>query len=101
MEALEALFAFVDQEYGRLDVLVNNAATNPYYGHILDTDLAAYQKTVDVNIRGYFFARRSMRVGLMRRRRAGSIINLASVNAVRPGPLQGIYSITKGAPSST
>src|SRR6187551_2249953 len=39
MEALEALFAFVDQEYGRLDVLVNNAATNPYYGHILDTDL--------------------------------------------------------------
>jgi NAD(P)-dependent dehydrogenase (short-subunit alcohol dehydrogenase family) len=96
MEALEALFAFVDQEYGRLDVLVNNAATNPYYGHILDTDLAAYQKTVDVNIRGYFFA--SVHAGrLMRRRRAGSIINLASVNAVRPGPLQGIYSISKGA----
>jgi len=96
MDALEALFAYVDQQFGRLDVLVNNAATNPYYGHILDTDLAAYQKTVDVNIRGYFFA--SIHAGrLMRRRNAGSIINLASVNAVRPGPLQGIYSITKGA----
>jgi len=38
-------------------VLVNNAATNPYYGHILDTDLGAFQKTVDVNIRGYFSPR--------------------------------------------
>jgi len=75
---------------------VNNAATNPYYGHILDTDLGAYQKTVDVNVRGYFFA--SILGGrLMRKGGRGSIINVASVNAVRPGPLQGIYSITKGA----
>lgn len=96
MEALGNLFATVEQEYGRLDVLVNNAATNPYYGHVLDTDLAAFQKTVDVNIRGYFFA--SVLGGrLMRATGGGSIINVASVNAVRPGPLQGIYSITKGA----
>jgi NAD(P)-dependent dehydrogenase (short-subunit alcohol dehydrogenase family) len=96
MGALEALFAEVQSRYGRLDVLVNNAATNPYYGHILDTDLGAFQKTVDVNIRGYFFA--SVHAGrLMRANGGGSIINIASVNAVRPGPLQGIYSITKGA----
>jgi NAD(P)-dependent dehydrogenase (short-subunit alcohol dehydrogenase family) len=96
MEALNALFATVEQRYGRLDVLVNNAATNPYYGHILDTDLGAFQKTVDVNIRGYFFA--SVLAGrLMRRGGGGSIINIASINAIRPGPLQGIYSITKGA----
>jgi NAD(P)-dependent dehydrogenase (short-subunit alcohol dehydrogenase family) len=96
MAALAGLFAAVEQRYGRLDVLVNNAATNPYYGHILDTDLAAYQKTVDVNIRGYFFA--SVLGGrLMRKGDGGSIINIASVNAVRPGPMQGIYSITKGA----
>jgi NAD(P)-dependent dehydrogenase (short-subunit alcohol dehydrogenase family) len=96
MDALTALFASVERAYGRLDVLVNNAATNPYYGHVLDTDLAAFQKTVDVNIRGYFFA--SVFGGrLMRKGGGGSIINVASVNAIRPGPLQGIYSITKGA----
>ena len=96
MDALGALFATVEREYGRLDVLVNNAATNPYYGHVLDTDLAAFQKTVDVNIRGYFFAC-VLGGRLMRASGGGSIINIASVNAVRPGPLQGIYSITKGA----
>ena len=96
MEALNALFAEVQSRYGRLDVLVNNAATNPYYGHILDTDLGAYTKTVDVNVRGYFFA--SILGGrIMRAGGGGSIINVASVNAVRPGPLQGIYSVTKGA----
>jgi NAD(P)-dependent dehydrogenase (short-subunit alcohol dehydrogenase family) len=96
MEALAKLFDTVEQRFGQLDVLVNNAATNPYYGHILDTDLGAYQKTVDVNVRGYFFA--SIMGGrLMRKGGRGSIINVASVNAVRPGPLQGIYSITKGA----
>jgi NAD(P)-dependent dehydrogenase (short-subunit alcohol dehydrogenase family) len=96
MAALESLFARVQADHGRLDVLVNNAATNPYYGHVLDTDLGAFQKTVDVNIRGYFFA--SVLAGrIMRVQGKGSIINVASVNAVRPGPQQGIYSITKGA----
>jgi NAD(P)-dependent dehydrogenase (short-subunit alcohol dehydrogenase family) len=96
MAALESLFGEVQADHGRLDVLVNNAATNPYYGHVLDTDLGAFQKTVDVNIRGYFFA--SVLAGrIMRQQGKGSIINVASVNAVRPGPQQGIYSITKGA----
>jgi NAD(P)-dependent dehydrogenase (short-subunit alcohol dehydrogenase family) len=96
MAALETLFERIRDDHGRLDVLVNNAATNPYYGHILDTDLGAFQKTVDVNIRGYFYA--SVFAGrMMREAGGGSIINVASVNAVRPGPQQGIYSITKGA----
>ena len=96
MGALTNLFDTVQKTHGRVDVLVNNAATNPYYGHVLDTDLGAFQKTVDVNIRGYFYS--SVLAGrIMRTHGGGSIINVASVNAVRPGPLQGIYSITKTA----
>ena len=93
---IEAAFAEIAAKHGRLDVLVNNAATNPFYGHILDTDVAAFQKTVDVNIRGYFYC--CLRAGqMMRARGRGSIINVASVNAVTPAPKQGIYSIAKSA----
>ncbi len=96
MEQIEEAFAVIKSKYGRLDILVNNAATNPYFGHILDTDLGAYSKTVDVNIRGYFFM--SVEAGkLMRDNGGGSIVNTASINALQPGPMQGIYSITKAA----
>ena len=96
MDQIDATFAAIEQQFGRLDILVNNAAANPYFGHISDTDLGAFQKTVDVNIRGYFFmcARGSK---LMARQGGGSIINIASVNGVIPGMAQGIYSITKAA----
>jgi NAD(P)-dependent dehydrogenase (short-subunit alcohol dehydrogenase family) len=93
---IDALFATIEQEHGRLDILVNNAATNPYFGPIADTDLSSFQKTVDVNIRGYFFS--SVRgVKLMEKNGGGSIVNVASVNGVIPGDAQGIYSITKAA----
>jgi NAD(P)-dependent dehydrogenase (short-subunit alcohol dehydrogenase family) len=96
MDQIEALFHRIQHRYGRLDILVNNAAANPYYGHILDTDLAAFQKTVDVNIRGYFFM--SVHAAkMMQKQGGGVIVNVASVNGVTPGPLQGIYSITKAA----
>ena len=96
MEDITNTFAAIRENHGRLDILINNAAANPYFGHILDTDLAAYNKTVEVNIRGYFFM--SIEAGkLMREQGGGAIVNTASVNALRPGPMQGIYSITKAA----
>jgi len=81
---------------GRLDILVNNAATNPYFGPIIDTEPATFQKTVDVNIRGYFFMS-SLGVKLMAKNGGGSIIYIASINGEVPGTWQGIYSITKAA----
>ncbi|MCC6296857.1 MAG: SDR family oxidoreductase [Pseudomonadales bacterium] len=96
LEQIEATFAKVKAQHGRLDILVNNAAANPYFGHVVDTDLGAFQKTLDVNVRGYFY----MSVGairLMREHGGGVIVNVGSVNGITPGPLQGIYSISKAA----
>ncbi|GAA5525641.1 3-oxoacyl-[acyl-carrier-protein] reductase FabG [Microbulbifer aestuariivivens] len=96
MEDIHKTFTHIREQYGRLDILVNNAAANPYFGHILDTDLSAFEKTVDVNIRGYFYM--SVEAGkLMREQGGGCIVNTASINALQPGVGQGIYSITKAA----
>ncbi len=96
MDDISTIFEHIKSIHGKLDILVNNAAANPYFGHILDTDLGAFNKTVDVNIRGYFFM--SIEGGkLMRDNDGGSIVNTASINALKPGPGQGIYSITKAA----
>ena len=96
MEQISATFAQIEASHGKLDILVNNAATNPYFGHILDTDPVAFSKTVDVNVRGYFFMC-SLGGKLMKKNGGGSIINVASVNGVVPGDFQGIYSITKSS----
>jgi|TARA_B110000093_G_scaffold120475_1_gene129097 NAD(P)-dependent dehydrogenase (short-subunit alcohol dehydrogenase family) len=96
MDDISSCFTHIKQAHGKLDILINNAATNPYFGDILDTDLGAYTKTVDVNIRGYFFM--CVEGGkLMRDNGGGSIVNTASINALKPGPMQGIYSISKAA----
>jgi NAD(P)-dependent dehydrogenase (short-subunit alcohol dehydrogenase family) len=96
LQQIETLFELITAEHGKLDILVNNAAANPYFGHVLDTDLGAFQKTVDVNIRGYFFMS-VMGAKLMKKNGGGAIVNVASVNGVIPGDFQGIYSITKAS----
>ena len=49
-EAVKQLMANIREQYGVLDILVNNAAANPYFGHILDTDEGALRKTIEVNL---------------------------------------------------
>ena len=94
VEQIELLFQHIDNAHGRVDVLVNNAASNPYYGHILDTPVAAFEKTLEVNMRGYFYM--CVEAGKrMRKQQSGSIINVASVNGVTPGDKQAVYSMTK------
>lgn len=96
MDQIDAIFKTVEEKHGRLDILVNNAATNPHFGPIETTELSAFQKTVDVNIRGYFFMTAGG-VRLMKKNGGGAVVNVASVNGVIPGHFQGIYSITKAS----
>ncbi len=95
-EAINKLLSTLKTNHTSIDILVNNAATNPCYGHILDTDMAAFDKTIQVNLRGYFYL--SQQIGrLMRKNGGGNIINIASINGVKPAIMQGPYSITKAA----
>jgi NAD(P)-dependent dehydrogenase (short-subunit alcohol dehydrogenase family) len=94
--AIDALYAELDNRGLVPTVLVNNAAANPYFGPMLDMGLDAFAKTADVNIRGYWYM--SVLAGRrMRDAGGGSIINIASVNGVRPAPNQGVYSFSKSA----
>ncbi|HET6604760.1 MAG TPA: glucose 1-dehydrogenase [Xanthomonadaceae bacterium] len=93
--AIEAAFAQLDGEGRAPAILVNNAAANPYFGPMLEMDLAAYEKTVETNLRGCFWT--TVQAARRMRGRGGAIVNVASVNAVRPAPGQGVYSATKAA----
>ena len=95
-DALKALIERISKDFGKLDILVNNAATNPYFGHVLDTEPGMIEKTLQVNIKGYFEL--SMLAGqLMKQQKSGAIVNTASINGIKPGWYQGIYSVTKAA----
>lgn len=94
--ALHRLMAEIEAGLGRLDILVNNAATNPYFGHISDTDMGMVDKTLQVNIKGYFELA-ALASKLMKKNGGGAIVNIASINGVKPGMFQGIYSISKAA----
>ena len=91
--ASESLFALLEDAGRAPTLLVNNAAANPYFGPMLDMDLASYEKTVEVNLRGYFWT--SVQAAKRMQDRGGAIVNIASVNARRSAPGQLVYSMTK------
>ncbi|MEO8842317.1 MAG: glucose 1-dehydrogenase [Kofleriaceae bacterium] len=94
---VDAMFAKALETFGRVDGIVNNAATNPYFGPLIDTPDAAIDKTIEVNVRGYLYVARAFVKHARTRGDGGSIVNIASVAGIRAAPMQGIYGATKAA----
>ncbi len=93
-EDLERLVTTVMERHGRIDILVNNAANNPYFGPLMDVEMPAWDKTFEVNLRGLFFLTKLVYHASMEKD-GGAIVNISSVGGLRPGFGLGVYNITK------
>jgi len=95
-DALQSLVRTTVDSYGAVDIVVNNAATNPHFGPLLNAEDSMWEKTLQVNLLGNFWLSQAV-VPIMRDQGGGKIINVASIAGLRPGHFQGIYSATKAA----
>jgi NAD(P)-dependent dehydrogenase (short-subunit alcohol dehydrogenase family) len=96
VDAAEACVAATIERFGGLDILVNNAATNPHYGGTLDVEPGAFDKTFEVNLRGpLFWSRAAYRQAMATT--PGVMINIASVGGLRTEYGLGVYNLTKAA----
>ncbi|WP_114749175.1 SDR family NAD(P)-dependent oxidoreductase [Pleomorphovibrio marinus] len=96
---IEELPNLVDQTiklYGQLDILVNNAATNPVFGPVHDTTLEAYDKIMDVNVKSAFQLM-CLCFPHLRKSSNSSVINISSIGGKSPEQNLGIYSVSKAA----
>ena len=83
------------QYYDKIDIIVNNAAANPVYGAVEDTEEWAFDKIMDVNVKGPFeLCKRALPY---MKKKGGSIINISSIGGITPEPAIGIYSVSKAA----
>lgn len=96
-DQIQALVATTVDKYGKVDILVNNAAANPYFGPMLNCDWGAWDKTFEVNVKGYFAASRAVIQHLSGRNAPGSIVNIASIAGMTAALAQGVYGMTKAA----
>ena len=84
------------KRFGKIDILVNNAATNPYYGDTLGVDSSRFDKTFQVNLKGPLFWSQAVWKASMQKN-PGVILNIASVGGLRAEHGLGVYNLTKAA----
>jgi NAD(P)-dependent dehydrogenase (short-subunit alcohol dehydrogenase family) len=94
LDQVKSLVAQTLEKWGRVDIVVNNAGTNPHFGPILTADEGQVDKTLDVNLKGYFRLAQ-VAVPHMKEQGGGKIVNIASVGGLRPPHRMGVYGITK------
>ncbi|HBY95404.1 MAG: glucose 1-dehydrogenase [Ardenticatenaceae bacterium] len=91
---LRRLVDIVKAEFGRIDILVNNAATNPVMAPIVDLEERVYDVIMDTNLKGYFLMSQ-MAARVMIEQRGGNIINISSVGGVSPDKGLAPYCVSK------
>ncbi|MDN3690383.1 SDR family NAD(P)-dependent oxidoreductase [Cyclobacterium jeungdonense] len=84
------------EKYGQIDILVNNAATNPVFGPIEETDLSLFDKILDVNLKAPFELSK-LSLPFLRQSSSASIINVSSIAGLSPEKGLGLYSVSKSA----
>jgi NAD(P)-dependent dehydrogenase (short-subunit alcohol dehydrogenase family) len=92
----QACVDFTLERFGAVDILVNNAATNPYMGPAVDIDLGRYDKTFQVNLRGPFVWTQAVWKAWMEEH-GGNVLNIASIGGMQYGGYIGVYDNTKAA----
>jgi NAD(P)-dependent dehydrogenase (short-subunit alcohol dehydrogenase family) len=97
IDDLKALCQETIARFGKIDVVVNNAGTNPHFGPMLTVEDGQWAKTFEVNLKGVFDLSRLVAQHLIERQAKGSIINVSSVEGLGGVPLQGVYATTKAA----
>ncbi|MGY6558223.1 MAG: glucose 1-dehydrogenase [Nitritalea sp.] len=94
--ALPKLIEGTVAKYGQLDILVNNAAANPVFGPAHETDVSAFDKIMDVNVKAPFELMK-LAFPYLRASSGAAVINISSVGGLSPEPGLGIYSVSKAA----
>ncbi len=96
MDSLDALIAAAYERFGKIDLLINNAGTNPAMGTLSDLSPELFDKMMGINVKGpwYLASRIAPKMGAAG---GGSIINMISVSGIRPAAYQGFYSCNKAA----
>ena len=95
-DQLENLVDIATREFGRIDILVNNAATNIAQGPCLEMDEGQFDKMIEINLKSTFRLMKLVAPGMCSRG-AGSVINIASIAGLRPQRHSLLYSMTKAA----
>ncbi|MGB3715126.1 MAG: glucose 1-dehydrogenase [Candidatus Promineifilaceae bacterium] len=85
------------ENFGRLDIAVCNAATNPHFGPLMDAEEWQWDKILEVNVKGYFWLCQAAARQMQKQGSGGKIINISSIAGLEPGPMMGIYSVSKAA----
>ena len=96
MDEIQQLTETCIAHFGGVDILVNNAAANPVFGPVEQTEAWAFDKIMDANLKGPFELSKGC-LPYMKSRGGGSVINISSIGGLRPEPMLGIYSVSKAA----